>query len=294
MCRHGSHTPELPRPRSSSPVGPPRRRAILECGSLLPLWPRHEQKPAKTGGGGCAACSCGQSGGKPPHSKIAPRRCLCRKVGTLSVARVGFRWCATRPTAPEHGHAPVLPVDRPDVRICVSLEATCLNYPGRGRVRPSARLAEERSWSATACCRFGRATNRSLRKRAAGMCGLFGAAKAVASHRTPRLRKVGGGGPFWPRNWRSQTVTSNSERPRHPPPHGPRPRQTVCSIHLHSAPVRRAQKRGRHSAVSNARCPSRPQSTACPHAARQCPTISGRDRARGDSRTRAISATHPT
>jgi hypothetical protein len=40
-----------------------------------------------------------------------------------------------------------------------------------------------------ACHRFGFATNRSLRKRVAGIFGLFGAAKAVASHRTPRLRR---------------------------------------------------------------------------------------------------------
>jgi hypothetical protein len=45
--------------------------------------------------------------------------------------------------------------------------------------------AEKRSWSATACCRFGRAKNPSLRKRVDGISGLFGAAKAVASHRTP-------------------------------------------------------------------------------------------------------------
>ncbi len=44
---------------------------------------------------------------------------------------------------------------------------------------------EKRSWSAVACHRFGCAKNRNLRKRVAGMSGLIGAAKAVASHRTP-------------------------------------------------------------------------------------------------------------
>ena len=37
VCQLGSHLPELRRRRASLPVGPPRRRAILECG-LPPLW----------------------------------------------------------------------------------------------------------------------------------------------------------------------------------------------------------------------------------------------------------------
>ncbi len=86
--------PELRRSRASSPVSAPRRKAILECGSLLPLWPRQEQKPAKTGGGVVRPVRRCQSGGKPPHSKIAPSRCLGRKIGTIPGARVGFRWCA--------------------------------------------------------------------------------------------------------------------------------------------------------------------------------------------------------
>jgi hypothetical protein len=47
------------------------------------------------------------------------------------------------------------------------------------------RTTENRSWSAVACCRFGRVKNPSLRKRVAGMPGLFGVAKAVATYRTP-------------------------------------------------------------------------------------------------------------
>ena len=53
------------------------------------------------------------------------------------------------------------------------------------RVDQTPGRAERRLWSAVACHRFGCADNRSLRKRVAGMSGLFGAAKAVASHRTP-------------------------------------------------------------------------------------------------------------
>ena len=54
--------------------------------------------------------------------------------------------------------------------------------PRHGSEAPSA------SWSAAACRRFGLADNRNLRKQAAGRSGLLGAAKAVASHRTPRSR----------------------------------------------------------------------------------------------------------
>ena len=41
-----------------------------------------------------------------------------------------------------------------------------------------------------ACHRFGSAHNRSLRKRTTGLLGLLGAAKAVASHRTPSFYLV--------------------------------------------------------------------------------------------------------
>jgi hypothetical protein len=41
-------------------------------------------------------------------------------------------------------------------------------------------------WNAAACCRFGLADNLRLRKRMTGTFDVFGAAKAVASHRTPK------------------------------------------------------------------------------------------------------------
>ncbi len=52
---------------------PASRKAILECGGLPPLCLRQEPQPPKTGRWDVRPVRRGQSGGKPPHSKIAQR-----------------------------------------------------------------------------------------------------------------------------------------------------------------------------------------------------------------------------